>query len=110
MSFGRAILAAFIGGVLAGVFLLAYRVSKETEKSMPEALADVPAEARKIYDDVRDRASGAATKVTDAATKVTDAAGKVSEAAGKVGEAAAKGMDKLQHKAEEAQEGFEEAF
>jgi hypothetical protein len=59
MSFGKAVLAAFIGGVLAGVFLLAYRVSQQTQKSFPEALVDVPAEAKRVYVDVQ-------AKVTDA--------------------------------------------
>ena len=62
MTFGRAVLAAFIGGVLAGVFLLAYRASQENEKSIPASLADVPAEARKVYADARDKATDMVNK------------------------------------------------
>ncbi len=63
MSFGKAVLAAFIGGILAGVFLLAYRVTQQTQKSFPEALADVPGEAKRVYVDVRAKATDAVKKV-----------------------------------------------
>ncbi len=65
MSFGKAVLAAFIGGVLAGVFLLAYRVSQETQKSLPESFADVPAEAKRVYGDVRAKATDAVKRVRE---------------------------------------------
>ena len=81
MSFGRAILAAFIGSVLAGVFLLAYRVAKETDKSIPASLPEVPAEALKVYTEVRDKAT----------------------------EAVNKGMDKIHHKEEELTEALDES-
>jgi hypothetical protein len=73
MSFGKAVLAAFIGGVLAGIFLLAYRVSQETQKSIPESLADVPAEAKKVYVDVK-------AKATDAVKRVREGGGDAEEA------------------------------
>ena len=63
MSFWKSVLAAFIGGVLAGVFLLAYRVSRETQKNLPESLADVPAEAKRVYVDVRAKAADAVKRV-----------------------------------------------
>ena len=72
MSFGKAVLAAFIGGILAGVFLLAYRVSRETQKSIPESFADVPAEAKKVYEDVK-------TKATDAVKRAREGAGELAE-------------------------------
>lgn len=59
MSFTRAVLAAFIGGVLAIVFVLAWRASQETGKSIPASLADVPGEAQKAYSDVKSRATDA---------------------------------------------------
>jgi hypothetical protein len=68
MSFWKAVLAAFVGGVLAGVFILAYRVSQETQKSLPESFADVPAEAKKVYVDVK-------AKATDAVKRVHGSAG-----------------------------------
>ena len=63
MSFWKAVVAAFVGGVLAGVFLLAYRVSRETQKSLPESFADVPAEAKKVYVDVKAKAADAVKRV-----------------------------------------------
>jgi hypothetical protein len=59
MKSARAILAAFIGGVMAVVFVLARRSSKETGKSIPAALTDVPGEAQRLAADVRSRATGA---------------------------------------------------
>ena len=59
MSFTRAILAAFIGGVLAIVVVLAWRSSKQTGKSIPASLADVPSEAQRLASDVRSRATEA---------------------------------------------------
>lgn len=63
MSFWKAVLAAFVGGVLAGVFLLAYRVSRETQKSLPESFADVPGEAKRVYVDVKAKAADAVKRV-----------------------------------------------
>jgi hypothetical protein len=65
MSLGKAVLAAFIGGVLAGIFLLAYRVSQETQKSLPESFADVPSEAKKVYVDVKGKATEAVKRVRE---------------------------------------------
>jgi hypothetical protein len=59
MGFWKAVLAAFVGGVLAGFFILAYRVSQQTEKSFTESFADVPGEAKKVYVDVRSKATDA---------------------------------------------------
>jgi hypothetical protein len=70
MSFGKAVLAAFIGGVLAGVFLLAYRVSQETQKSLPESFADVPAEAKRVYVDVKSKATDAIKHVREKGAEV----------------------------------------
>jgi hypothetical protein len=46
-------------GVLAGAVWLAYRSSQETQKSLPESFADVPTEAKKVYVEVRTRATDA---------------------------------------------------
>ena len=53
------VLGAFFVGVLAGVVLLAYRSSQETQKSLPESFADVPAEAKKVYVEVKAKATDA---------------------------------------------------
>ncbi len=65
MSFWKAVLAAFVGGVLAGFFLLAYRVSQETQKSLPESFGDVPGEAKRVYDEVVHKASDAVKRVRE---------------------------------------------
>lgn len=70
MSFGRAVLAAFIGGLLAIVFVLAWRASKETGKSIPASIPDIPAEAQKIASDVKQRAT---TAVEDVKSRTTEA-------------------------------------
>jgi hypothetical protein len=73
MGFGKAVLAAFIGGVLAGVFLLAYRASQETEKSIPASLVDVPAEAKKVYVDVKAKATDAVKHMREQGAEAEDA-------------------------------------
>ena len=81
MSFGRAVLAAFIGSVLAGVFLLAYRVSQETEQEHSGVAARSAGGGRKVYTEVR----------------------------GKATEAVNKGMDKVRHKEGELDEAVDES-
>jgi hypothetical protein len=69
MSFGKAVLAAFIGGILAGLFLLAYRASKETQKGLLESFGDVPAEAKKVYVDMQAKATGAVNRARGGAAE-----------------------------------------
>ena len=57
MSFSRLVLAAFVGSLLAIVFVLAWRSSQETGKSIPASLTDVPSEAQKLASNVRSRAT-----------------------------------------------------
>ena len=52
-----AILAA--GAAIGGAALIAYRISQETGKPLQEALADVPAEAERLFADLKTRASEA---------------------------------------------------
>lgn len=66
MSFSRAVLAAFIGGLLAIVFALAWRASKRTGKSIPGSLPDVPSEAQLLASDAKSRASDAKSRATEA--------------------------------------------
>jgi hypothetical protein len=51
------ILAA--GAAIGGAALIAYRVSQETGKTFQEALADVPAEAQVLFNDLRGKATDA---------------------------------------------------
>jgi len=72
MSFGRTVLAAFIGGLLAIVFVLAWRASKETGKSIPASLTDVPGEAQRLASDVKARATSTAEDVKSRATAAAE--------------------------------------
>jgi len=51
------ILAA--GAALGGAALIAYRISQESGKPFQEALSDVPAEAQRLFADLRGRADDA---------------------------------------------------
>lgn len=57
MSFTRAVLAAFVGGILAIMVVLAWRASQESGKSIPASIPDVPREAQKVYGGVREYAA-----------------------------------------------------
>lgn len=87
MRFVRTALAALIGGALAIVFVLVRRSSKETGKSIPAALTDVPGEAQRLASDVKSRATQAAStgwgtiREKEAAIKERIVAGKSVETA-----------------------------
>lgn len=55
-----AVLAA--GAAIGGAVLIAYRISQETGKPLQEALYDVPAEAQRLFADLKTRASEAAQR------------------------------------------------
>ena len=57
------ILAA--GAALGGAALIAYRISQETGKPLQEAFSDVPAEAQRLFSDMRSRATEAIDKGRD---------------------------------------------
>jgi hypothetical protein len=48
-----------VGAAVGGAALIAYRISQETGKPMQEAIADVPAEAQRLFADLRSRAAEA---------------------------------------------------
>ena len=73
MSFTRAVLAAFVGGVLAIVFVLAWKASQESGKSVFGSLVDVPQEAQRISTDVKTRTTDAVNAGRDTIRK-TEAA------------------------------------
>ena len=56
----RSFLLLATGVAIGGAVVIAHRVSRETGKSMSEAFADVPAEAQRIFEDLRARAEEAA--------------------------------------------------
>lgn len=55
----RSILILAAGAAIGAAVLIAHRVSQETGKSMSESFADVPEEARRLFDEVKDRAESA---------------------------------------------------
>ena len=44
------------GAAIGGAVLIAYRISQETGKPLQEAFSDVPAEAQRLFADVKGRA------------------------------------------------------
>jgi hypothetical protein len=65
MKFARTVLAVFVGGVLAILFALARQASKETGKSVPGSLGDIPGEAQRLASGARSRATGAVSSSWD---------------------------------------------
>jgi hypothetical protein len=57
------ILAA--GVAIGGAVLIAYRISQETGKPLQEAFSDVPAEAQRLFSDMRNRATDAIDRGRD---------------------------------------------
>ena len=55
----RSLLILGAGVVIGGVALIAYRISQETGKPLQDALLEVPAEAGRMFADVRTRAAEA---------------------------------------------------
>ncbi len=55
----RSLLILGTGVVIGGAVLIAYRISQETGKPLQDALLDVPAEAGRMFADVRERATEA---------------------------------------------------
>ena len=66
MGMGRSLVLLAAGAALGGALLLAYRVSQETGKSLPDAFADVPAEAQRLFADLRGRADQAVNRGREA--------------------------------------------
>lgn len=55
----RSLLILATGAALGGAALIAYRISQESGKPFQEALSDVPAEAQRLFSDLRGRATEA---------------------------------------------------
>jgi len=62
----RSLFMLAAGAALGGAVLIAYRVSQETGKSMTESFSDVPAEAQRIFTDLRSRAEEAVSRGREA--------------------------------------------
>jgi hypothetical protein len=66
MGLIRSSILVIVGAAIGGGLLLAHRVSQETGKSLTESFADVPAEAQRLFTDVRGRAEGAVSRGREA--------------------------------------------
>jgi gas vesicle protein len=58
----RTVVLLTAGAAIGGAALIAYKISQETGKPMQEALAEVPAEAKRLFADVSSRATEAFEK------------------------------------------------
>lgn len=61
----RSLLILACGAAIGGALLIAHRISEETGKPFQEAWADVPAEAQRLFSDVRTRAAEALDRGRD---------------------------------------------
>ena len=61
----RSLFILATGAALGGAALIAYRISQETGKPLQEALSDVPAEAQRLFSEIRGRAAEAVDRGRD---------------------------------------------
>lgn len=61
----RSLCVLAAGAAIGGAVLIAYRISQETGKPLQEAFADVPAEAQRLFSDLRGRATEAIDRGRD---------------------------------------------
>jgi hypothetical protein len=66
MGMFRSLCTLAAGVAIGWAFLLAYRVSQETGKSLPEAFSDVPAEVQRLFSDLKGRADRAVDRGREA--------------------------------------------
>ena len=62
----RSVCTLAAGVAIGGAFLLAYRVSQETGKSLPEAFSDVPAEVQRLFSELKGRTDRAVDRGREA--------------------------------------------
>jgi hypothetical protein len=55
MSKSGLLFTTFVGVVVGGAAVLAYKISRETGKTLSEAAAEVPAEAMRYWEDISAR-------------------------------------------------------
>jgi len=55
----RSLIVLAAGAAIGGAVLIAYRVAQETGKPLQEAFSDVPAEAQRLFADIKSRAAEA---------------------------------------------------
>jgi len=59
MGTSRSLIVLAAGAAIGGAVLIAYRIAQETGKPLQEAFSDVPAEAQRIFADLKNRAAEA---------------------------------------------------
>jgi hypothetical protein len=74
MRIAGMVLGALLVSVLAGIVLLAYRSSQETQKGLAASFADVPTEANKVYVGALARATEVAHMARETTNKQDPAA------------------------------------
>ena len=62
MAAFRSFLILAAGAAIGGALVIAHRISEESGTSMTEALSEVPGEAQRIYEDVKQRAEEAVNR------------------------------------------------
>ena len=62
----RSFLVLVTGVAIGGALIIAHRVSQETGKTMVESFAEVPGEAQRIFEELRERAEEAAGRARQA--------------------------------------------
>ncbi len=66
MGMIRSSVLLLAGAAAGGALLIAHRVSQETGKGLTESFADVPAEAQRLFGDVRGRLDEAVARGREA--------------------------------------------
>ena len=61
----RSLLVLAAGAAIGGAALIAYRISQESGKPFQEALSDVPAEAQRLFSEIKGRATDAVERGRD---------------------------------------------
>lgn len=72
MSKSGLFFTTFVGAVAGGAAVLAYKISRETGKTLSEAAAEVPAEAMRYWEDIRARGLDAIEAGRSAARRKED--------------------------------------
>ena len=62
MAAVKSLVVLAAGAVIGAAALIAYRISQETGKSLPESLSEVPAELERLYAELKKRGADAFDK------------------------------------------------
>ena len=73
MSYGRLVLAGFVGGLAAAAVALAWKSSQETGKSLQASFVDIPTEAQRLAAEARAEAQRLAAETRARAAEAANA-------------------------------------